>query len=831
MSFKENFLAKTREYWKKTKDYFRNHDQTLNPKQKNRYKWGLRIFWTLFITPFVLLTLLFTLIIFGAFGPLPSFEELENPTSNLASEVISSDGILLGKYYRENRTPVEFNAISPFLVDALVATEDERFYEHSGVDFWSLGRVLVRTIMLGQDAGGGSTVSQQLAKNLFRRQDLSTMSSFQKKMHIAVIKFKEWVIAVKLEKNYTKREIIQMYFNTVPFGYEAFGIKSAAATYFSSTPDALKVEEAAVLVGMLKAPTKFSPRLNPENSLKRRNVVMFQMYKNKILTRQQYDSLSKLDLVLKFQPQNHSEGLATYFREYLRTMMSAKRPTQNDYPSWQYQQYREDSIDWVNNPLFGWCNKNQKPNGEPYDLYKDGLKIYVTINSKMQKYAENAVNEHMGLYLQKTFHKDIKSLKRPPFSNQISEQQYNDIIQKTISRSERYRVLKEAGFSKEEIIKNFNTPVEMTIFKWRDLAAAKNKIEDLDSDTTVTMTPLDSILYYKKILRAGFMSMEPQTGHVKAYVAGINYKHFKYDHVKLAKRQVGSTFKPFIYTLAMSDRYFPCTKVLNVAYSFKALEKGEDVIYTPQYSSSDRDGENITLKYGLANSLNQISAWILRQYSPQDAINIARNMGVRSPIDAVPALCVGSAEVTLYEMVGAYSTFANMGFYVEPILVTRIQDKDGNEVGAPFKAKRREAISAQTAWLMIELMRGVVDYGTSARLRFKYKIKTDIAGKTGTTNNNSDGWFMGITSGLVSGAWVGGEERSIHFRSTDLGQGANMALPIWALYMKKCYEDSTLSISTKPFEKPANVNYESDCNSPDNQNNNQQWDPGFDDIN
>lgn len=729
---------------------------------------------------------------------MPSFEELENPKSNIASEIYSSDQKVIGKYYYQNRTFVGFRDLSPYLINALIATEDYRFEQHSGIDGKALWRV-VTGVVTGSSKGGGSTITQQLAKNLFPRDTSRNNSRLLKLPKLAVSKFKEWITAIKLEKNYTKEEILVMYLNTVAYGHETFGIKSAARTFFNSSPDSLKLEQAAMLVGVLKAPTFYSPVRNPERALKRRGVVLAQMKKYNFITKAVFDSVKNLPLNLNFVVQDHTQGLATYFREYLRTTLMANEPERKEYID--YEKYKEDSTDWKNNPAYGWCNKNKKADGTSYNIYKDGLRIYTTINSKMQKYAEEAVVEHMSGFLQKAFFKEQKDRKKAPFAWNMNDEQIRQIMTTSMKRSERCRVMKSQGFSLAEIEDVFNKPVKMRVFSW-------------SGERDTVMTPLDSIRYYKHYLRAGFMSMEPQTGYVRAYVGGTNYRHFKYDQVKLAHRQVGSTFKPFIYTLAMQTGYSPCYKVPNIPVTF-IMPDGQPP-YTPQYSTANflekYDGKMITLKFALANSLNQISAWVLKHFTPQAAIDIARKMGVRSRIEPYPSICVGIPELTLYEVVGAFSTFDNKGVYTEPIFVTRIEDRNGN-VLAIIKPKKIEAINEETAYLMLSLMSGVVDYGTSGRIRYQYKIEGDIAGKTGTTNNQSDGWFTGITPALVSGAWVGGEERSIHFRGIELGQGASMALPIWALYMKKVYADKSLGYTTtEKFIKPKNLSVETDCN-------------------
>jgi len=768
-------------------------------------KKAIKIWWIVVFIPFFLVTVLFTLISSGNLGFLsdklgfmPTFEQLENPESNLAAEIISADQQLLGKYYRENRTVVKFENLPPVLVDALVATEDVRFYDHSGIDARGLFRVLFKTVLMGQTgAGGGSTITQQLAKNLFPR-DTQKRSKLTKIMVTVFTKLKEWVIAVKLERNYTKEEILAMYLNTVEFGSQSFGIKSAARTFFNKSPDSLKLEEAAVLVGVLQAPSKFNPIRNTERSKKRRNIVLGQMKKYNFITQAVFDSTKVLPLITEYNVQSHSRGLGTYFREYLRKVMTARKPDRKNYASFQHQKFKEDSLSWINNPLYGWCNKNEKPGGGKYDLYSDGLKIYTTINSRMQYYAEQAVKEHMGGYLQPLFNKTKKGRRKAPFHWKVTEKQIKRILYLAMRRSERYRVLRnELKMDSAAIVKSFNTPTRMHVFSWK-------------GDIDTVMTPMDSIRYYKYFLHAGVMSMEPQTGYVRAYVGDINYRHFKFDNVMIAKRQVGSTFKPIIYTIAMMPGGFsPCHKIPNIPITFEMPEGQKD--YTPRFSKSSVDGQMISLKTGLAKSLNQVSAWIMKQYNPATFVQLAKKMGIVSYIPEVPSICVGAAEIRLAEMVGAYDTYVNKGVYVEPMFVTRIEDKHGNIIST-FKAKKREVISEGTAYRMLNLMQGVVDRGTSVRLRYTYKFTNEIAGKTGTTNDNSDGWFIGIVPNLVTGVWVGGEERGIRFASGTYGQGSNMALPIWAHYMREVYIDEKLGISKARFEIPDNKDgVETDC--------------------
>ena len=717
----------------------------MNPLLRKRI---IRIWWLLVVVPIISLLLMIFMISMGWFGYMPDFKELENPKSNLSSEIYSADGVL-GKYYIQNRSNVHYADLSPNLVNALIATEDVRFQRHSGIDFRSFIRVFFGLLTGNRGAGGGSTITQQLAKNLFPREDSPGM------FRMGVIKLKEWITAVKLEYNYTKEEIIAMYLNTVDFGNQSFGIKSAAKTYFNKSTDSLNIQESALLIGMLKAPTLYSPIRNPKNAMIRRNTVLSQMYKYNYLTRQQFDSVSALPIDMShFRLQDHKEGLATYFREYLRMELEK------------------------------WCENNKKPDGTPYNLYKDGLKIYTTIDSRMQRYAEEAVQEHMK-YLQALFFKHWKGVKNAPFDWTMNAKSIAEVYELGKKRSDRYLKMKAAGATDEQIDRVFNTKIPMTVFTWKG-----------EKDTV--MSPMDSVKYYKFYLQAGFMAVEPQTGFVKAYVGGINYKHFMYDHVVVGKRQVGSTFKPFLYTLAMQEGEFnPCSKVPNIPVTF---DLGDGKEWTPRNSNDSREGEMVTLKWALANSVNYISAFLMKRYKPDAVIQIVRKMGITTPIPPVPSICLGSCDLSLYEMVGAFATYANKGRYIQPIFITRIEDKNGN-VLADFRPQSSEAFSEETACLMLELMKGVVLSGTGARLHYSYKLTNPIAGKTGTTQNNSDGWFIGITPQLAAGAWVGAEDRSVHFRymTQEYGQGAAMALPIWALFMKKVYADRKLNVSKEDF--------------------------------
>jgi len=761
----------------------------LDSKKKFRFwLWGSLAFIFLFaITLFILISK-------EVFGPMPTFEELENPKSNIASEVISEDHKVLGTYFVQNRTFVSFDKISPNVVKALLATEDIRFYRHSGIDARGLGRVFFKTLLMGKkEAGGGSTITQQLAKNLFPRDTVYHSFFISRFAHLATSKFKEWITSVKLEKNYTKNEILSMYLNVVEFGGNSYGIKSAAKTFFNTTPDSLKIEQAALLVGLVNAPTRYSPVRNPERSLARRNFVLSQMYKYEFISKHKYDSLVRLPIKLDYKVQDHNVGLATYFRETLRQILIAKKPEPGNY--YTHDQYLEDSLQWANNPLYGWCNKNLKPDGTPYNIYRDGLKIYTTINSKMQQYAEEAVAKHLGKYLQLTFDYEQRQIGYRLFDSKLTNEQIKSIMLHAMKQTDRYRSLRNRGVSMDSIYANFKKKTKMTIFTWKG-----------EKDTL--MSPMDSIKHYKRYFRSSFMAMNPHDGHIKAYVGGPNYRHFKYDMVMQGKRQVGSTIKPFLYTLAMQEGYSPCYKIPNVPQTFierVRTKDGEvkDSTWTPKNSGSTKfDGKMVTLKWGLANSVNNISAWLIKQFTPQTVADIIKKMGVTSKIQAVNSLFLGTSEISLYEMVSAYSTFANKGVHVEPLMVTRIEDKNGN-VLETFSPQKSEAISEQTAYLMINLLEGVINNGTGYRLRMTYELPGPIAGKTGTTDKHADGWFMGMLPDLVAGVWTGAEDRSVHFQELSLGQGATMALPIYAYFLEKVYKDRSLGISpTDQWEKP-----------------------------
>ena len=744
------------------------------------------IFWSVVLVGIIGVFVFFWLISAGKLGFMPTFEELENPNNRFASEVYFADGPIMNRYFeKENRKYIEYREIPQSVIDALIATEDVRFYDHSGVDVRGLFRVAKGLLTANTSAGGGSTISQQLAKMLFPRE--SDLNVFE----LAIRKFREWVIAVRLEKSYTKEEILTMYLNKYDFLNLAVGISSAADIYFQVPLDSLKVEQAAMLIGMAKNSSYYNPVRRPELTLNRRNVVLSQMYKYDKITREECDSLKKLPLGLNFKRVDHKEGLATYFREYLRLFMTANKPDRKRYRD--LSQFRLDSIAWETNPLYGWCKKNVKVDGSHYDLYSDGLKIYTTLDSRMQKYAEEAVREHLSQDLQPLFDKEKVKKLRPPFSNDMTPAEIEEVLDRSIRQSERYRVLSKQGMSFDEIRKTFDQPLEMQVFTW-------NGIRD------TVMTPLDSIKHYKSFFRSGFMVMQPQTGYIKAYVGGPDYRYFMYDMVSAGKRQVGSTIKPILYTLAMQEGLGPCDKVPNIPQTF-ILPTGEP---WSARGGTKRQGEMVTLRWGLANSENNISAWVLKQFTPEAVAQMAHKMGITSFIDTVTSVFLGTAEITVKEMVAAYSIFANKGVYNSPLPVYRIEDKYGN-VLQEFRPESREVITENTAYLMCNLLEGVVTGGTGVRLRYKYKLMNPMGGKTGTTQKHADGWFMGVTPDLVGGVWVGAEDRSIHFQNLANGQGASMALPIWAKFLLKVYADPRLKMSDRPFDRPAGINKRLDC--------------------
>ena len=775
--------------------------------KKKIVKW----FWIILIAPFA--AILAMLLVVWATAHIPSFEELENPDNKLATQIIADDGVTtLSTFHIENRTYVTYEDLSPYLVQAAVATEDARFYKHSGIDMKGLGRVLVKTVLLHNSSqGGGSTITQQLAKTLYPRREVDSKIPGWDKVVMVYTKLKEWITAVKLERNYTKDEIMVMYLNSIFFGSNAYGIKAASQTFFAKLPSQLTIEESAMLIGMVNKPTRYNPVLNPEKSLSRRNFVIGQMEKagyfdamakeEGIRPTAVRDSLQAIPIDVEdtYQVQDHNAGLAPYFRDMLRRYMNAAKPKRADY---QYEEdYEADMQKWHNDELYGWLNKHKKPNGDQYDLDRDGLKIYTTINAKMQRYAEEAVAEHLGKTLQKAFWNEARYKTNKPFSNDVDQETVDMIMRNARKWSDRYRTQKKEGVPEDEILKGFREPVKMRVFAWNQ----KGYVD-------TTMTPDDSIRYYKSILRASFLAVEPTTGHVKAYVGGPNYRYFKYDNISQSKRQVGSTIKPFLYTLAMQEGMSPCTKVTNISQSFIV---GDDT-WTPR--STDKAewiGQTVTLKWGLAHSSNNISAYLMKNFGPEPMVQMMHKMGISSHIDAVPSLCVGPADISIYEMVPAYNTFPSKGVFVSPIFVTRIVDNQGNLL-SEFTNRKREAISEQTAFLMANLMQGVVNNGTGSRLRGAYGLRGEIAGKTGTTNDNSDGWFIGYTPSITAGVWVGGEDRQVHFESLALGGGSNMALPIWGIWMKKCLADGTVGLSESDrFVAPAGMSLDLSCSGGD----------------
>ncbi len=765
--------------------------------RKRIVKW----FWIIITVPIALIVIMLALV--WGFADIPSFEELENPDSKLATQIIAEDGEILNTFHIENRSYVSYEDLAPSLVQAAVATEDVRFYRHSGIDFVSLARVLFKTLLLGdRDQGGGSTITQQLAKTLYPRDDIGG-NAVSRRVKMVWTKLKEWITAVKLERDYTKNEILDMYMNAVFFGSNAYGIKAAAQTFYGKLPSELYVEESAMLVGMVNAPTRYNPVLNPDKALSRRNFVIGQMTRAGYLDKHDRDSLTQLPILLSYRVQDHNAGIAPYFRDMIRRTMTAKEPKPSSYS--QYEDYVVDSLQWADNPLYGWLIKNPKSDGTLYNLDKDGLRIYTTINYKMQQYAEEAVREHLGKDLQPTFDRTLKWKTNRPFSTNVDQATIDRIMRQARRWSDRYRMMKARGASEAEIQRSFNEKTAMRIFTWGD----KGYIDTV-------MTPNDSIRYYKSILRVGFCVIEPVTGHVKAYVGGPNYNYFKYDNLRQGKRQVGSTIKPFLYTLAMQEGRSPCEKVTNVPQTFIVGEGPEDT-WTPQ--STDRDewiGQTVTLKWGLTKSSNNISAYLMKQFGPAAMVQMMRKMGIRSYVPEVPSLCVGSCDIAPFEMISAFNTFPSRGVYVEPLFVTRIEDNLGNVVGE-FTNHKREAISEQTAFLMENLMEGVVNSGTAVRLRLKYELKGDIGGKTGTTNDQSDGWFIGYTPTLTAGGWVGGEDRQVHFDNLSLGGGANMALPIWGIFMSKVMKDGTLGVSEYDrFIAPAGMHLDLNCDGSDN---------------
>lgn len=746
-------------------------------KMKTWYKPFLIWFWSLFFGGILVVWLVLWLITRGVLGYLPPLEELQNPKNTFASEIISADMQSLGRYYRyENRVGVQYADLSPNLINALVATEDVRFYDHTGVDFKSMFRAILK---LGR-AGGGSTLTQQLAKQLWSPR---ANNIFERAMQKPI----EWVIATKLERLYSKDEILLMYLNQFDFLYNAVGIQSASQVYFSTTPSELKTEEAAMLVGMCKNPSLYNPVRHPERATGRRNTVLSQMEKYGFLDEAARDSLSALPLELHYRSVDHKQGIAPYFREFLRVTLTAKEPKQSDYPEWNQQQYELDKEQWDTNPLYGFCEKNRKADGSKYDIYQDGLKIYTTIDSRMQRYAEEAVSEHM-MEQQKSFFKELKKKKNAPFSRSLTQEEINGIMNRSMRQTDRWRNMRHQGVSNDSIVRSFHTPREMQIFTYD-----QGMIDTL-------MSPYDSIKWQKSYLRCGFMSMDPHTGHVKAYVGGPNFAHFQYDMCTKGRRQVGSTVKPFLYTLAMDEGMWPCETWVYDSVVF-VLPNGDK--WAPRDTHEKYQGDTVSITWGLKESSNWYAAYLMSLFTPEQLVKIMRSFGIKGQLDPVVSLCLGPCEVSVEEMVDAYTTYANKGIRTEPLYVTRIEDANGNVIGT-FSPRTHEIISETTSYKMIYMLRAVLDHGTGVRTRFKYGIQAPMGGKTGTTNNNSDGWFMCFTPSLVSGTWVGGEDRGIHFDNMAQGQGASMALPICALYMQKVLADEDLGYSPdEQFDVPA----------------------------
>lgn len=744
------------------------------------------LLWLIITSPFFGLFLLVNLTAIGVFGDLPTFEQLENPKNNLATEIISEDGIVLGKYFFENRSRASYNEIPENLINAFISTEDVRFRNHSGIDGRALLRAIYGALTGKSSSGGASTITQQLSKMLFTDKPSSGIDRVMQKL-------KEWIISGQLEKRYTKDEILTMYLNRFDWVNNAVGIKSASKVYFNKSPIDLNVSESAMLVGMLKNPSYYNPNRRMELTEGRRNIVLSQMKKYEVISDSLYDTLVQQPIVLNFKKASHNEGLAPYFREYFR------------------------------GELKKWCSTHTKPDGTNYNAYTDGLKVYTTINSRLQQFAEEGMRTHISS-LQKDFNNHWKGYTKAPYPDDFEWDQINEIIDQGMRRSERYRKLKKAGKSKKEIKSIFKKKVQMTLFSW-------------DGEIDTLLSPRDSIKYNKFFIHSGMMSMDPKTGHVKAYVGGINYKHFKYDHVKIGKRQVGSTFKPFLYSLAMQEGYTPCYEVSNVPVVFDKTRWRLEKDWVPRNSGDEFDEMSLTLKFGLANSINTVTAYIMKQFGPHAVVDLAKKIGIQSKILAVPSLCLGTFDLSVYEMVGAYSTFVNKGVWTEPIFVTRIEDKNG-VVLEDFQPKTQEAMSKETADLMVRMLQGVVDgvyspaagvtRGTGVRLRFKYGFENEMGGKTGTTQNQSDGYFMGITPNLVTGVWSGCEDRAAHFRTIHYGQGANMALPVFAEYMQRVYAD-TLESGIYPidFDIPKSVDLKLDCGEATNSIGTDEFDEEF----
>ncbi|MDR1407059.1 MAG: transglycosylase domain-containing protein [Tannerella sp.] len=762
-----------------------NHVKYFETKIRHRFPLKCRLYiihaiWACFFLGIIAVVCIFAAISTGAIGYVPPIEQIENPIDKYATQIVSSDGRVIGHYAhgKDNRIYVSYSDLSPDLVKALIAVEDKRFTKHSGIDVKGLFRAIVKRGLLWQrSGGGGSTITQQLAKQLYSPHVETLLERLLQKPI-------EWVIAVRLERYYTKEEIINLYLNKFDFLYNAVGIQSASHVYFGTTPAGLKIEEAATLVGMCKNPSWYNPVRYGQRTSERRNLVLKQMKEVGYLTAAAYDSLRQLPLTVNFTRLDHRDGPAPYFREYLRLTLTAKKPVRSDYASWQAQKFSDDSLAWAENPLYGWCNKNRKSNGDAYNLYTDGLKIYTTIDSHMQQYAEEVVTEHMKGTLQPTFAREKLGRAKAPFASTESDENIRNIMARAIRQSDRYRALKNAGRSEAEIDKAFDTPVEMQVFSWNGMI-----------DTV--MTPTDSIRYCKSFLRTGFMAMDSRTGHVKAYVGGIDYNYFKYDMATTGRRQIGSTMKPFLYSLAMIEGFSPCDKMLHVPQELVS-ESGD--VWAPKNSNPRRVGEEVTIEWGLQQSSNWVTAYLMKHLSPYTLVRMLRSYGLKGFIDPVVAICLGTPDISVSEMVSAYTVFTNKGIRIEPLYVTRIEDSYGNPV-ATFTPATNEVLTEDATCKMLYMMRGVIDGGTGSRIRYRYGIKAPMGGKTGTTQENADGWFMGFTPSLVAGCWVGGEDPSIHFDRMAEGQGASMALPIYAMFMQKVYADKTLGYQeTEKFD-------------------------------
>lgn len=754
-------------------------DNSRNKKKKitrTRSQRVVRWMWRIALGCVAVFILFFVLIYNGVIGYMPSVEELKNPTSSYASIVYSADGYEMGRYYRNtgNRLYGEYDDISKYVIEALVASEDTRYIDHSGVDFRALWRVIVKTVMMGQkDQGGGSTITQQLAKQLYSE---PAQSLAERAMQKPI----EWMIALKLERYFSKEEIIKMYLNQFDFLYNAVGIQSAAEVYFSKKARNLSIEEAALLVGMVKNPSIYNPRTHPEAAKERRNTVLELMQKEGYITAAQCDSLKRLPIELKIRQRNHKDGIAPYFREELRRYMTAKKPERKNYPSWAYFSFVSDSMLWQNNPLYGWQEKNPRSDGSTYNIYTDGLKIYTTLDTAMQAYAEKAVSEQLR-NLQSRFDQQKKGTPEYPYTanpRELSEEGRKRLIHSAIMQSERARIARLRGLSEKEILEEFNRKVPMTLFSWRG-----------SRDTVIT--PRDSLLYTKGLLRAGFMVMDPRNGYIKAYVGGPDFHFFQYDMVSTGRRQIGSTMKPFLYTLAMEDGFTPQSTFSNTRPVFKLGNGGR---WSPRGAGGGRIGQMVDLRFALTNSNNWISARVIDKVGPRRFAAYLKNWGISTPAPAVPSLCLGPVEISLIQMVSAYSAFANEGMRAEPLFVRVITDRDGNVI-TRFNPTQTEVISREAHGYILSILLNVVNAGTGKRLRHDYGLKAQMGGKTGTTNYNADGWFMGFTPTIVAGAWVGGDERYIHFLSTRDGQGAEMALPIFGKFMKSIYADPELGYS------------------------------------